>query len=66
VDQVLLRFSDPEIDSLAGTIADELFAAIYACAVRQYPWDKPVTPSMEALGDKVLRIAAAKFYERCS
>jgi hypothetical protein len=51
---------------LALGLASGIEAEIHACAVREYPWDKPVTPSMEALGDKVLGVAAAKFYERCS
>ncbi len=65
-DYVVLRFSEREIDSLAATIADDLFAAIYERALRQYPWDAPLAAGLEAVADKVLKIASTKFYERCS
>jgi hypothetical protein len=65
MDCLVLDFSEPEIEALADRLANALFAEIYTCALRQYPWNKPVACSMEALGDKVVEVALTKFYQRC-
>ena len=65
-DYVVIRFSEEEINSLAGTIAESLFAAIYERAVQQYPWNAPLVAGLEAVADNILNIAATKFYQRCS
>ena len=63
---VVLEFSDTDIELLADKIAPELFTVIFTRANRQYPWNKPLIPSMEILGQKVLEVALSRYYQRCN
>lgn len=65
MDCLVLDFLQSEVELLSDRIAHALFTEIYTCALRQYPWKKPVTSSMEALGKMVLEDALTKFYQRC-
>lgn len=64
-DCVALDFSEAAIERLADRVANEIFKEVLVCANRQYPWEEPVAPSMEALGEKVMTVALAKFYQCC-
>ena len=65
MDHEILEMSDREANSLADKIAEELFTAIWTCALQTYPWENDVTSPMEALGRRVLDVALKKFYQRC-